>query len=461
MQNTEPDTAEVRAQIARRLKDAELSPDRFVSLYSGQKRPDQEWRNENRSDKAVSGNYGIRCGDGLVVLDVDAHKPGVESPDELDELPPTLTTESCHGGSHIWFHVTGGEVKSTKPGWGDVQSEGRLVVGPSSEIHGTRDGKDCSYDDCCTVDNPGIYGFRSDYPIATVPIDRLTAIPGVEKVSDAPPAQTDTPTIQWKETANPTDIDAVPDDFNPDQITNEIGMTLLQVTNASYRLDRLLDRDERLNPENRYNTTSEADMNTAYLLYGWRFDPDDIIMILRACRDREGRDFEKPMKMRRDDYAPRTVVKAKERVDQQIAPEFAWALVGSASENDGHGPKASRRTLEVTQAGILEAFLWTGKTEMSTAEIAGTPSVVHDWPLPSTEWSEITDEARQKRVRRALHILANAGIVERRQLESGRYRWEYDGSEIVSNLMFQVDLSDKREEENAKTFGTGTIAVAN
>lgn len=437
---TRPQTEENRVEIANRLNEVSLSTDRFVSLCTGQKRPDEQWKNQSHRANDVTGNYSIKCGGGLVALDVDDHKSGVECPPEIDDLPPTRVIESSHGGAHYLFKVAKGEIRTSKTEWGDVKSEGSYIVGPGSEIYGTRDGKDCPYSDCCSVSDPGVYTVSQDRPIATVTVKQLVEVPGVEDATTESLQKTPSDSQSWVSRPEIDEIEGVPEDFEPDEVTNEYGMTLGTVKMVSFRLKRLLDPNERLNPDNRYRSISEADMNAAYLLYGWRFNSEDIIHLLRSCRDREGRDPQKPKKMRRDDYAPRTVAEAEQRVTRQIDPELAWALVKSATENDGQGPKASRDTLEITQLGLVEAFHWKGKIEYSTREVAEAPPE-HYYQIPSTEWTDITDEARRRRVRRALHILADAGIVERRKDAAGHYNWQMT-SQSVHHQLIEVEAPE-------------------
>lgn len=182
-------------------------------------------------------------------------------------------------------------------------------------------------------------------------------------------------------------------------LTNGIGLSLSDVRTVSNRLNELL---ELLNPQSRYRSISEADMNTVYLLRGWHFAKDDITRILRDYRDRKGRTDKHPEKRQRTDYAPRTVAAASGRIDP-IDPPLAHALVKSAKKNNGQGPKASRPTITIVWGKLFDAVVESEGEPVTTSDV--------------TEWSPFD----RQRTRRALNILGDAGYIDRKK--GHEYRW--------------------------------------
>ena len=92
-------------------------------------------------------NIGIVTGQasGIVVVDVDAGKGGLQSWAELQDIHgriDTLTSLTGGGGMHLWFQAPADELKSTAgtiaPGI-DTRAEGGYVVAPPSlHISGQR-----------------------------------------------------------------------------------------------------------------------------------------------------------------------------------------------------------------------------------------------------------------------------------------------------------------------------------
>ena len=88
-------------------------------------------------------NIGIRCGDGLVVLDIDPRNGGHTTWDRImaEHNPPVVPIVTTGGnGLHFYFRDPSGRVRSRKLAPGvDVQAGGKYVVAPPS-IHpsGTR-----------------------------------------------------------------------------------------------------------------------------------------------------------------------------------------------------------------------------------------------------------------------------------------------------------------------------------
>ena len=93
-------------------------------------------------------NIGIRTGQisGIVVLDVDAHKGGLDSWTELQDVNGRVDTLTCHtggGGLHLYFkapedHLLKSGSAEIAPGL-DTRAEGGYVVAPPSlHISGRR-----------------------------------------------------------------------------------------------------------------------------------------------------------------------------------------------------------------------------------------------------------------------------------------------------------------------------------
>lgn len=86
-------------------------------------------------------NIGIHC-EGLVVIDVDVHKGGMESLETLDDLigfPATYEVETPTGGRHIYYRLPEGHpgvpnsVESLGKGL-DIRSTSGYVVAPGSTV---------------------------------------------------------------------------------------------------------------------------------------------------------------------------------------------------------------------------------------------------------------------------------------------------------------------------------------
>lgn len=82
-------------------------------------------------------NYGVACGSGLLGLDVDIEKGGVESLEALKQkhgkLPPTYQVRTPSGGAHYYFAGpdVGNSVRKIGAGL-DVRSAGGYLCGPGS-----------------------------------------------------------------------------------------------------------------------------------------------------------------------------------------------------------------------------------------------------------------------------------------------------------------------------------------
>jgi AAA domain/Bifunctional DNA primase/polymerase, N-terminal/Primase C terminal 1 (PriCT-1) len=92
-------------------------------------------------DKFAGGdfNIGVRT-DGLIVIDVDAHKGGLDSLPALGPLSPTYTVRTPNGGLHIYYRAPegvqfSGTVEKLARGI-DTRSARNYVVGAGSEVGG-------------------------------------------------------------------------------------------------------------------------------------------------------------------------------------------------------------------------------------------------------------------------------------------------------------------------------------
>lgn len=153
--------------VSKRLAEAGLGQCRFNPLQPGKKEP---VAHTVYKPSAISGNYGVYAGDGLVLIDIDDYKSGVQRPEELADLPETFTTQSPHGGEHRYY-VVESEVKNQKLPWGEIRAENQYVVGPGSELSScTKDNHDCS------APGNGHYQILRDRPIATVDQNALSQL---------------------------------------------------------------------------------------------------------------------------------------------------------------------------------------------------------------------------------------------------------------------------------------------
>jgi hypothetical protein len=165
--------------LTQRLEESDISVERGVNLKPGTKRPvrGEKWRNvELPGINNVDSDYGVRTGDGLVVIDVDTWN---DMPDPLQGFikeNPTLTIKSPHSehdrDGH-YYYSTESDINRNPPGC-DIQGDGSLVA-DGAEIWGIRDGKDCS-EGCCSEENPGVYTKKRDRPIAHVPTDEIESV---------------------------------------------------------------------------------------------------------------------------------------------------------------------------------------------------------------------------------------------------------------------------------------------
>lgn len=169
-------------RLTSRLKEATLSTDRFIRLRKGTKQPAEKWRDSELGllPSEVGQDYGVKCGDDLVVLDVDY-------PERLpEELPPTFVVESPHGDDsrgHWYYRVESAPTNSNEA-WGELQAEGKLVVGPGSVLN-----HDQYCEDDCPLEGTSSYQIADDRPIATISTETLSKLSPDDTTETAPPRE--------------------------------------------------------------------------------------------------------------------------------------------------------------------------------------------------------------------------------------------------------------------------------
>ena len=157
-----------KQSVEQALEDAELRVDRSVFVPDGEKYPtvtDHTDPSNQSKPTEIDGNCSLHTGDGLVVVDIDDRD---KFPEEVEQnLPPTFTVETPHGGTHRYYHVTDDDgICTASPGWGDLQYDGVCVVCPGSYVDHSR----------CERDKDGCPGEGTDgYVVTEVrPIAALT-----------------------------------------------------------------------------------------------------------------------------------------------------------------------------------------------------------------------------------------------------------------------------------------------
>lgn len=149
------------------FKSATTDPDKLKELFGSDPR-----------------NLGLRCGNGLVVIDIDVKK-GIDGKLTLQalesqhgKLPPTLTVSTPSGGIHLYYRYPdnmtisskAGKLGDTKTPNIDVRADGGYVVAPPSKLDASADpsGKIVS----------GEYAIQQKRPIADLPSAWLALLAG-------------------------------------------------------------------------------------------------------------------------------------------------------------------------------------------------------------------------------------------------------------------------------------------
>jgi len=163
--------------VAHRLREAGLPTDRFIDVEDGQK---QSFDHTKHGLDAVSGNYGVYSGRGLVGFDIDDYQDDVDT-SALETLPSTFAVETPHGGEH-WYYkggqrvvaviwsVTGG-AKNVSLSWGEIYASGKYLVGPGSRI------TDCDKSHCDQCKRRGgTYSIEADRPIDEITPEQVLRV---------------------------------------------------------------------------------------------------------------------------------------------------------------------------------------------------------------------------------------------------------------------------------------------
>lgn len=153
------DLTTARRLLANRLSEAGLATDRFIKLQDGRKAPVDHTQYE---PDTLGSQYGVYAGRDLVIVDYDPYEVE-KSPGWLNNLPPTFTVESAHGGRHYYFSVGDG-VENTEFKGGSVRAQNQYVVGPGSQL----DGCDKEWCNDCGHPDGGLYEIVHDAPIASI-----------------------------------------------------------------------------------------------------------------------------------------------------------------------------------------------------------------------------------------------------------------------------------------------------
>lgn len=187
-----------RQVLSERIREAGLTPDRFIKLQEGSKAP--VTHDTHLLTEVEAGNYGVYPDHGLVMVDVDSTEDtvysvslsvggsiklrvkAVEIPSPVEQLPETFTTSSPHGGEHRYYAVEGeGEISNSKREWGEIRAERWYVAGPGSEL------TDCDkkWHDCSGT-GEGHYTIKHDRPIATISASELPEETTSDKSNPSP-----------------------------------------------------------------------------------------------------------------------------------------------------------------------------------------------------------------------------------------------------------------------------------
>lgn len=171
---------------------------RCFPLPSGAKAPPPKgWKDlaTNDADKLAAifadrpeANVGVATGAGLLVLDVDPKRGGLQSLGALEmagvDIGDTFTVDSANGGIHLYFRVED-EVRNSvdSPGPGlDLRGSGGYVVGPGSQVGGRP------------------YRIRASFPLApAVPqlvAGRHRAPPSADRADAEPPVRIEREVLQ-------------------------------------------------------------------------------------------------------------------------------------------------------------------------------------------------------------------------------------------------------------------------
>lgn len=135
----------------------------MVDLPKGTKRNNHDHTNPQNHHhvEELQDTYGVVCGEGLVVVDIDPYRSSYEGlPEGLNRLPPTLTVQTPHGGEHRYYAT---DAAGTRFPGIDAQGPGQYVVGPGSTLN-----RCAKKDHDCSILGEGRYRVLHDRPIAGI-----------------------------------------------------------------------------------------------------------------------------------------------------------------------------------------------------------------------------------------------------------------------------------------------------
>ena len=131
-------TDDTRMAVAARIEEAGLDTRRFADLEVGQSR---SRRVEKKGPDEVGERYGIHCGDGLLVFDIDRDENDAYT-EALDDLPQTFTVRTPNGSEQRYYKATEEATSdilyatfgcsSVALSWGQIYTSARSVIGPGS-----------------------------------------------------------------------------------------------------------------------------------------------------------------------------------------------------------------------------------------------------------------------------------------------------------------------------------------
>lgn len=247
-------------RVAKRLREAGLSDERFIQLRPGSKEP----RSHNQygpNELDEKGGYGVYSGDGLVIIDIDPYEVE-ELPEWLDDLPPTFTVKSPHDGEHRYY-ATDEPITNHRFDGGSIRADNWYAVGPGTTLTSCdKDWHNCSKDDA------GGYKIHRETAIATI---TTAAFSDTDAESPTLETNADLETIT-------TDITAVEEIDAPfGKLQTRLRTFLDDETRKALWVGRYTDAG--------FDDRSDAEASLAYHL-GWFFegDPDVVRQLMSlAC----------------------------------------------------------------------------------------------------------------------------------------------------------------------------------
>ncbi|OSO97642.1 hypothetical protein B9H04_12020 [Halorubrum ezzemoulense DSM 17463] len=199
-----------RTTLEERLREAGLTAERCIPFVDGRKTPPRGFSNHNDPEKhdipsAYEGNYAVHAGRNLITIDIDDRE---ELPKQLQNLPETFTTNTPHGGVHLYYSTEDDEgISDTTGPWGEIKYGGIPALGPGSTLdHSVA--CDGNKDNC-----PGVGVDR--YELEDRPIHPLedTTLAGIRELCE------ESSTTSRTKSNAPTDAIKKPDEVRAEQET--------------------------------------------------------------------------------------------------------------------------------------------------------------------------------------------------------------------------------------------------